>query len=80
VRPASSANDRLVEVRVDAELGREAFTYRLASGAEGSVHAESVLDGNASLACLYGMTRMRARRSGSRLGDGPRASALHGVW
>jgi len=45
--PPPSANDRLVEVHVDAELGREAFTYRLASGAEGSVHVDSVLDVNA---------------------------------
>ena len=32
---------------VDPELGREGFTYRLASGAEGSVHIDSVLDVNA---------------------------------
>ena len=36
--PAPSAEDRLTEVVVDPELGREAFTYWLASGAEGSVH------------------------------------------
>ncbi len=34
-------------VVIDAELGREAFTYRLACGAEGSVHVDSVLDVNA---------------------------------
>lgn len=45
--PAPSPQDRLVEVYVDPELGREAFTYRLASGAEGSVHLDSVLDVNA---------------------------------
>lgn len=45
--PAPSPRDRLVEVYVDPELGREAFTYRLASGAEGSVHVDSVLDVNA---------------------------------
>ena len=45
--PAPSPDDRLVEVFVDSELGREAFTYRLESGAEGSVHVDSVLDVNA---------------------------------
>lgn len=47
--PAPSPRDRLVEVFVDPELGREAFTYRLESGAEGSVHVDSVLDVNADL-------------------------------
>lgn len=45
--PAPSPDDRLAEVFVDPDLGREAFTYRLASGAEGSVHIDSVLDLNA---------------------------------
>lgn len=45
--PAPSPDDRLVEVYVDPELGREGFTYRLGSGAEGSVHIDSVLDVNA---------------------------------
>lgn len=45
--PAPSPTDRVAEVFVDPELGREAFTYRLVSGAEGSVHIDSVLDYNA---------------------------------
>jgi hypothetical protein len=45
--PAPSPQDRLVGVYVDPELGREAFTYRLVSGADGSVHVDSVLDVNA---------------------------------
>lgn len=45
--PVPSPADRLVEVFVDPELGREAFTYRLESGAEGSVHIDAVLDVNA---------------------------------
>jgi hypothetical protein len=44
--PAPTGSDRLVELYVDPELGREAFTYRMASGAEGSVHLEQVLDYN----------------------------------
>jgi hypothetical protein len=31
---------------VDPELGREAFTFRLASGAEGSVPIDAVLEYN----------------------------------
>jgi hypothetical protein len=32
------------QCRIDPELGREAFTYRLASGAEDSVHMDRVLE------------------------------------
>ena len=38
--------DPIVEVHVDRELGAEGFTYRLASGREGTVHAEDVLEYN----------------------------------
>lgn len=38
-----SAEDPVVEAFPDPELGREGFTYRLASGAEGTVHVEHVL-------------------------------------
>ena len=44
--PIPMTDDRIVEVFVDPELGREAFTYRLESGAEGSVHIDSVLEYN----------------------------------
>ena len=45
--PAPSPDDRLTDVYVDSELGNEGFTYVLASGAEGSVMLDSVLDHNA---------------------------------
>ena len=45
--PRPGAQDRIVKVHVDKELGQEAFTYVLASGREGSVHVDSVLDYNA---------------------------------
>lgn len=45
--PPPSARDRVDDVWVDPELGREGFTYRLVSGAEGSVHVDAVLDVNA---------------------------------
>lgn len=46
VAPAPCPDDAIAAVVVDPELGREAFTYTLASGAEGSVHVEQVLDYN----------------------------------
>jgi hypothetical protein len=71
--PAPSASDRIAEVFVDPELGREAFTFRLASGAEGSVHVDDVLEYNedpsymADLA-LYRLTlETRARFESSGL-------------
>ena len=44
VRPSSQ--NRIVRTYPDPEFGREAFTYVLESGAEGSVHIESVLEYN----------------------------------
>ncbi len=44
--PAPTPSDPLVDLYVDPELGREGFTYLLASGAEGSVHVDNVLDYN----------------------------------
>ena len=44
--PPPMASDRVAEVSIDDELGREAFTYSLASGREGTVHVEQVLEYN----------------------------------
>lgn len=44
--PTPTAQDRIVEAFVDPELGREAFTYRLSSGREGSVPMDAVLEYN----------------------------------
>jgi hypothetical protein len=41
VRP--TPKDPVVDAAPDPELGREGFTYRLASGAEGTVHIDHVL-------------------------------------
>jgi hypothetical protein len=46
VKPAPSSVDPVTIVAVDAELGREAFTFTLSSGQEGTVHVEQVLDYN----------------------------------
>ena len=42
--PAPTLDDEIVECSVDAELAREAFGYRLRSGAVGTVHIEQVLE------------------------------------
>jgi hypothetical protein len=44
--PALTPEDPVADVWVDDELGREGFTFRLASGAEGSVHVDQVLEYN----------------------------------
>jgi len=44
--PRPSSEDRVASVYVDEELGNEAFTYELASGHEGTVHFDQVLDYN----------------------------------
>lgn len=59
VEPAPSASDRLVEVFADAELGREAFTYRLASGAEGTVHIDTILEYNEDPSYMADLTLYR---------------------
>jgi hypothetical protein len=44
--PPPSSKDPVLSVYVDAELASEAFTYELASGQEGTVHIDQVLDYN----------------------------------
>ena len=44
--PTPTPADPLAELYIDPELGREGFTYLLASGAEGSVLMDHVLDYN----------------------------------
>lgn len=44
--PQPSATDRVREVAIDDEVGREGFWYELSSGKRGYVHAEQVLDYN----------------------------------
>jgi len=46
VDPVPSRTDPIERVYADEELGREGFTYVLKSGAEGSVHIDSVLEYN----------------------------------
>jgi hypothetical protein len=44
--PRPTAGDPVTSVFVDDELGREGFTYQLASGRSGTVHIEQVLEYN----------------------------------
>jgi hypothetical protein len=44
--PRPTTQDPVAEVSVDAETGREAFTYVLRSGKTGTVHVEQVLEYN----------------------------------
>jgi hypothetical protein len=44
--PAPTAEDLVTELWVDAEAGREAFSYVLHSGRTGTVHVEQVLEYN----------------------------------
>jgi hypothetical protein len=57
--PRPTSDDPVAEVYVDPELGREAFTYRLESGAEGSVHIDAVLEYNRDPAYLADLTLYR---------------------
>lgn len=54
--PTPSPDDRIVEVYVDPELGREGFTYVLASGLEGSVPVDAVLEYNEDAAYMAELT------------------------
>lgn len=70
--PVPSTEDRVEEVYVDAELGREAFTYVLESGAEGSVHIDSVLEYNEDPTYLADLTLYRlTTEARSRFEDSP---------
>ena len=44
--PRPSISNKMLAVRVDAELGREAVTYTLGSGDEGTLHIEQALEYN----------------------------------
>ena len=41
-----SATDRIADLVIDKDFGNEAFTYRLESGREGTVHIDHVLEYN----------------------------------
>lgn len=57
--PAPTSRDRVAEVFVDTELGREAITYRLDSGAEGTVHIDAILEYNEDPSYMADLTLYR---------------------
>lgn len=65
-RPPPSAADPVAEVFADPDLGCEGFTYRLASGREGSVHVEQVLDHNRDPGYLHDLLLYRLTREAER--------------
>lgn len=50
--PQPTATDPVGRVFVDDDIGREGFTYVLASGREGTVHVDDVLEYNADPSCV----------------------------
>jgi hypothetical protein len=52
LRVQPDADNRVVEVYVDKELGSEAFTYRLSDGQEDTIHLDAVLEYNRDPAYL----------------------------
>ncbi len=46
VRPAPTRGNRVLEARVDEEMGKEGFVYTLESGKNGAVHIDHVLEYN----------------------------------
>jgi len=45
-KPKPTATDPVADVIIDKELGKEAITYHLKSGSQGSVHIEQILEYN----------------------------------
>ena len=46
VRPKSTKENKVIDTYVDHEIGHEGFVYTLASGEEGTVHIDHVLEYN----------------------------------
>ena len=59
VRPTPSRGNGVVSVRVDEEMDREGFVYTLASGDEGAVHIDHVLEYNKAPAYMADMLLYR---------------------
>ena len=52
-KPAPRPGDAVKAISIDADTGRETFTYTLESGKAGVVHVERVLDHNAEPAYMH---------------------------
>lgn len=70
--PAPTIHDPITQLSVDAEVGREAFTYVLHSGRTGTVHAEQVLEYNQDPAYLRDLLLYRLTlEAQKRIADSP---------
>lgn len=70
--PTPTTQDPITELSVDADAGREAFTYVLDSGRSGTVHAEQVLEYNQDPAYLRDLLLYRLTLEAQhRVGESP---------
>jgi hypothetical protein len=74
-KPLPSSTDPVVEVFPDPELGKEAFTYVLRSGAEGTVHMDSVLEYNQDPGHMAELTLYKLTTEAKKRFDGSPLSA-----
>lgn len=75
--PKPSADNRIEDVAVDRELGNEAFTYVLESGAEGSIHIEQVLEYHEDPEYMANLLTYRLSLEAQRRIDGCGLSRRH---
>ena len=54
-KPSPGVADKVLETHVDDELGSEGFVYKIASGKEGAVHIDHILEYNKDAAYLADM-------------------------
>jgi hypothetical protein len=57
--PPPMTMNPVIEIAVDPEIAREAFTYTVASGKEGTVHIEQALEYDQDPGCLRGQLLYR---------------------
>jgi hypothetical protein len=70
--PAPTIQDPVIELSVDPEAGREAFTYVLHSGLSGTVHVEQVLEYNRDPSYLRNLLLYRLTLEAQRrIADSP---------
>ncbi len=70
--PTPAMQDPITELGVDADAGREAFTYRLHSGRTGTVHIEQVLEYNQDPSYLRDLLLYRLTlEAQKRIADSP---------
>jgi hypothetical protein len=73
--PEPTSSDRIIDLFVDPELGGEGFTYRLASGVEGSVHVDAVLEYNEDPTYMAELTMYRLTQEARKRYDASGLSA-----